>query len=77
VNSQLYSENRRRFPHAELLKYRGKWVAFSLDASRIIAASEDLATLDNRIRQAGEDPEREALERIEMDDISLGAGEFS
>jgi hypothetical protein len=77
VNPQEYRENRASFPLAELVKYDGQWVAFSLDGRRIIANSEDLATLDNLVVAAGEDPEQVALERIEFDDISLGGAELS
>ena len=59
-----------------LVKYHGQWVAFSLDGRRIIAGSEDLATLDNLIVAAGEDPEQVAFERIEVDDIFLGGAEL-
>ena len=70
-------ENRARFPLSELAKYYGQWVAFSLDGRRIIASSEDLATLDNLVVTVGEDPEQIALERIALDDIYLGGAELS
>jgi hypothetical protein len=76
MNLQIYNENRRRFSCAELMKYRDQWVAFSLDGRRIIAGSEDLATLDKLIQAAGENPEQVALERIDLDDSNLGAAEF-
>jgi hypothetical protein len=77
MNAQEYRENRARFPRDELVKYHGQWVAFSLDGRRIIAASGDLATLDNLIVANGEDPEQVALERIEADDVYLGGAELS
>jgi hypothetical protein len=78
VNPQEYRENRARFPLTELVKYRGQWVAFSLDGQRIIAGSEDLATLDALVVAAGVDPEQVALEQIEVDDdIYLGGAELS
>jgi hypothetical protein len=76
VNPQEYRENRARFPLAELVKYHGQWVAFSLDGRRIIASSQDLATLDGLVVAAGEDPEQVALERIEQEDIYLGGAEL-
>jgi hypothetical protein len=76
VNPEVYRENRARLPLAELSKYRGRWVAFSLDGQRIIASSEDLAVLDKLIIDAGENPEQVALERVELDDVSLGGAEL-
>ena len=46
MNASEYQENRLRFPLGELAKYNGQWVAFSLDGRRILANSDDLATLD-------------------------------
>jgi hypothetical protein len=77
VNPQQYRENRARFPLAELEKYDGQWVAFSQDGQRIIAANEDLLTLDSLVVAAGEDPERVAFERIEWEDSSLGGAALS
>jgi hypothetical protein len=75
VNAREYQENRARFPLADLEKYRGQWVAFSLAGDKIIASNEDLAKLDSLVIAAGENPERVALERIELDDICLGGAE--
>lgn len=72
MNAAVYRANRTRFSLAELTKCRGQWIALALDGSRIIAASGDLATLDNLVRMAGEDPERVALEFIDLEDCSLG-----
>jgi hypothetical protein len=58
---------------AELEQYRGNWIAFSADGSRIIATSPTLAGLDARVRAAGEDPEQVLLERIPSGD-SIGSG---
>jgi hypothetical protein len=76
VNMQVYRENRAQFPLAELMKYRGQWVAFSGDGRNVIASNDDLVTLDNLIVAAGVDPEQVALERIEIDDIYLGGSEL-
>ena len=76
MDSHAYRENRARFPLAELAKYQGQWVAFSLDGARIIASSEDLGTLDKLIVERGENPEQVALERIDLDDVCLGGAEL-
>jgi hypothetical protein len=48
-------ENRNRFPAEELEKYRGQWIGWSLDGTRIIAHSHDPDALDAMILPAGED----------------------
>lgn len=77
MNPQEYRENRAHLALAELVKYQGQWVAFSLDGRRILASSEDLATLDKLVLATGEDPERVAYERLELDDVYLGGAELS
>jgi hypothetical protein len=77
MNLQEFRQNRANFPVAELMKYRGQWVAFSPDGRRIIAGSEDLGTLDKLVATAGEDPELVALEHIDFDDSYLGGAELS
>jgi len=74
--TQEYRENRARFHQADLAKYQGQWVAFSLDGKKIIASNEDLAKLDDLVVAAGENPEKVALERIEIDDCYLGGAEL-
>lgn len=77
MNPEVFRQNRAAFGPAELNTHQGRWVAFSSDGRRIIASSKDLELLDKMITDAGEDPEQVALERIEPDDVSLGAAEFS
>lgn len=61
----------------EWRKYRGKWVALSSDGGRIVAASETMSDLENRLAAAGENPENVLFDLIEDEDIFLGGGEFS
>ena len=61
----------------ELRQYEGKWVAFSADGTRIIAAATTLADLDQLVVAAGEDPEMVGLERIELEDSSTGGADLS
>lgn len=77
MDPRSFRENRSCLPRAELASYQGQWVAFSLDGRRIIASSHDIDVLDKLVIAAGEDPEQVALERIELDDISLGGAELS
>jgi hypothetical protein len=76
MNFRTYRKNRSLFPFSELIKYRGQWVAFSEDGTKIIANNEDLAVLDALVVARGEDPEKIALERIEEDDVCLGGAEL-
>jgi hypothetical protein len=71
-----YRHNRALFQLSELLKYNGRWVAFSVDGRRIIASSHDLGILDNLIVAAGENPEQVALDKNELEDEYLGGAEL-
>jgi hypothetical protein len=48
----------------ELQQCAGEWVAYSADGSRIVAHGKDLAKLDQRVIEAGEDPEEVSFLRI-------------
>ncbi len=61
----------------ELEPYRGNWVAFSADGSRIIARSPTLAGLDAQVLAAGEDPEQVLLERIPVSDFIPSGSELA
>jgi hypothetical protein len=71
-----FFKNRSNFPLAELKTFQGQWVAFSMDGRRIIAGDADLAKLDQLVVEAGEDPEKVALEHIDFDDFYLGEAEL-
>jgi hypothetical protein len=61
----------------ELEQYRGNWIAFRADGSRIIASSPTLAGLEARVRAAGEDPEQVLLEHIPGSDSIHSGSELS
>jgi hypothetical protein len=73
-----YRTNRAQFPQAELTRYQGNWVAFSVDGCRILASGDTLERLESQIAAAGEDPLRLVLEWIagSEDDSLLGGGEL-
>ena len=64
VTLSVYEANRSRFTVEEMANYKGKWVAFSPDGSRIVANSGDLAELDRLVISSGEDPQAVGIERI-------------
>ena len=67
MDTRQLRENRAAFPAADLAKYRGQWVAFSVDGRRIVAGAPDLVELDNLLVAMGENPEQVALEYIDTD----------
>ena len=60
----------------ELQKLAGRWVAYSADGSRIIAHGKDLAELDRRVIEAGEDPEEVSFLRIADSGMIFSGAEF-
>ncbi len=51
-----FSENQRNFPHEQLLQYAGRYVAWSLDGSRILASGETMAAVEQQLIAAGIKP---------------------
>jgi hypothetical protein len=75
VDIRQFREGRSAFPWAELAKYRGNWVAFSMDGRRIVASAPDFLELDALLKAMGEDPERVGFEFIDFEDTYLGGAE--
>lgn len=50
-----FDENRRKFPHEELLKYADQQIAWSPDGLRILAGADDLDALFEKLKNAGID----------------------
>jgi hypothetical protein len=76
VDLSVYEANRSRFGANELQKYRGQWVAFSADGSRILASADDLAELDRLVVASGADPQAVGIERVPDDAGFLGGIEL-
>lgn len=74
-----YRTNRAQFPHAELVKHQGTWVAFSADGRRILACGETVEQLEQQIAAKGENSQNAVLEWLPgaEDDSQLGAGEWA
>lgn len=71
-NRRKYLENRSRFPLDELSIYRGAWIAWSPDGTRIVATSNDMDDIERLIRTAGEDPMYCVVEGIPEFETMLG-----
>ncbi|MBL8800247.1 MAG: hypothetical protein JNM56_40575 [Planctomycetia bacterium] len=56
VDSNLFNENRSKFPADELLCLVGQWAAWNLDGTALLAHAEDLVELDRKLKQLGIDP---------------------
>jgi hypothetical protein len=76
MNTETYHQTRGDLSPAELQQYSGKWVAFSADGTRIIAAASNLAELDKLVGAAGEDAEQVGYERIDLEDTSVGGADL-
>jgi hypothetical protein len=69
-----FLERRAAFPVEMLAHYAGRWIAWSPDGARIVAEADAPEDLDDRVRAAGEDPERCVVEGIPAADAVLGGG---
>jgi hypothetical protein len=67
-----FLERRAALPAQALAVYSGRWIAWSPDGGRVVADSDSPEDLDDRIRAAGEDPERCVVEGIPAMDAMLG-----
>jgi hypothetical protein len=79
VISTQFRTNRAAIPWSELEQYRGQWVAFSPDGTKIVANGTDLDDLESKIKAAGHDPNEVVLENVpgEEFDTYLGSGELA
>jgi hypothetical protein len=50
--------NQRCFPPEELLKYAGRYIAWSWDGSRILASGESMEEVEQKLVASGIDPSR-------------------
>jgi hypothetical protein len=69
---RMFLKNRAAFPIAELAPYKGLWIAWSPEGSRVVAQSRDPESLDEQILAAGEDPEQCVVEGIPANESMLG-----
>src|SRR5262249_16856538 len=57
MDYQEFDKNRAAFPPEELLRYRGQFIAWSPDGTRIIASDKDGIKLDDTVKALGYDPD--------------------
>jgi hypothetical protein len=62
-----FQDNRSRIPEEYLAPYRGKWVAWWPDGSRIVDADVSLRALDQRLEDAGHRVSLFPLEQLALD----------
>ena len=75
MDMQEYLRNRRQFPHDELARYAGKYVAWSPDGTRIIASDEDPLKVVAAVDGSGYDPAEVVMEPIPYpNEVILGGG---
>jgi hypothetical protein len=53
INAKLFNENYARFPSEEIFKYAGQYVAWNLDATRILASGKTEKELEEKVRALG------------------------
>jgi hypothetical protein len=61
---QEFDKNRAAFPPEELLAYRGQYIAWNPDRSRIISSGEDSLKLDDDVKALGYDPSQVVYEPV-------------
>lgn len=75
MDMQLFQKNRQQFSQEELAQYAGKYVAWSSDGTRILAADEDELTLIRAIQAAGHNSAEILIAFVPVEDeILLGGG---
>jgi hypothetical protein len=65
-----FFENRRNFPPEQLLPYAGQHIAWSWDGSRILASDPDAEVLEQKLVEAGHDPQRVVFSYVPPPDVS-------
>jgi hypothetical protein len=76
--STEYAKNRALFPFTELQRHRGRWVGFSPDGRRLLAAAPTLEALRAQLQAAGHDAEQVVYEQVPEsgEEVYAGGVEF-
>ncbi len=70
LDYKTFDENRRRFPHEELMKYVNQSIAWSWDGTRILASGKDHTEVEDKLVAMGIDPSRVVFSRVPDPDVS-------
>jgi hypothetical protein len=75
VDVRIFQTNREQYSAEKLAQFAGKYVAWSPDATSILAADEDELRLANAIHKAGYDSAEVLIAFVPTEDeILLGGG---
>ena len=75
MDMQQFNENRRRFPPEQLVKYAGRYVAWSPDGASILASGDDEGRLDRLLAKQGHDTSEILITFVPpLDEVVLGGG---
>ncbi len=75
MDMREFVKNRGQVSPAQLEKYAGKYVAWSPDGKRIIAADDDPMKVVAALKSAGYDPAECVLSSVpEAEEVVLGGG---
>lgn len=74
IDINEFRRNQSRVPLTELEKYNEKYVAWSADGSRILAADADPLRLDALLCAAGHDPSTILVSRISIPEEASWSG---
>ena len=66
-----YRTNRSHFPHVELERYVGTWVAFSSDGRTVVDSAQTLDSLEENLAGRGVDPEQQVFEYVAGPDENI------
>jgi hypothetical protein len=75
MDVQEYLKNRHEFPHDELSRHTGHYVAWSPDGTRILASDADPARVIEAVKAQGFDPGETVISYVPTDDETLLAGQ--
>lgn len=71
---KTYRENRAKFTVKELASFRGKWVAFSSDGTRIVASAHNQFSLYQKLEKKGLTMRDFRVEYMDDPEVSLLPG---
>jgi hypothetical protein len=71
MDVQEYLKNRHQFPHEELARHAGHYVAWSPDGSQILASDDDPGRVIEAVKALGYDPGETVISYVPPVDETL------